>query len=170
MITHLKVVVFDWGDTLMRNHPEFDGPMVTWPMVEVVPGVEEALPQLSGRYTLCVASNAGHSNAELMGLALERGGIRRHFHHLFTEHELGTAKPDPVYYGEILRRVGVSPEETVMVGNDYRYDIEPAKLAGLHTVWFRPLPGQGSLTPAADVVIASLADLPEILLQLEGVS
>ncbi|MGE5623529.1 MAG: HAD family hydrolase [Methanocella sp.] len=163
----IRVVVFDWGDTLMRNHPEFGGPMVTWPLVELVPGVAEALEQISGRYALGVTSNAGHSDAELMGLALKRGGIRHHFQHLFTEHELGTAKPDPVYFGELLRRVEAGAAETVMVGNDYRYDIEPAKFAGLRTVWYRPVPGTG-LAPAADAVIQSFTDLLAALQRLEA--
>ena len=36
-------ILFDWGDTLMRVFPEFEGPMFTWPRVEVVSGIKETL-------------------------------------------------------------------------------------------------------------------------------
>lgn len=55
---HVKAVVFDWGDTLMRAFEFY------WPRVALVPGVAEALEQLAGQVTLCVASNAGDSDAE----------------------------------------------------------------------------------------------------------
>ena len=62
-VKHVKAVVCDWGDTLMRVF-EFQGPMAYWPHVALVPGVAEALEQLAGQVTLCVASNAGDSDAE----------------------------------------------------------------------------------------------------------
>lgn len=43
------------------------------------------------------------------------------------------AKPHPSYYGEILARVGVEPDEALMVGDSERNDIIPAKTAGLRT-------------------------------------
>ncbi|MFN8376217.1 MAG: HAD-IA family hydrolase [Anaerolineae bacterium] len=43
------------------------------------------------------------------------------------------AKPDSAYFGEILARVGVEPDETLMVGDSSESDIIPAAEAGLHT-------------------------------------
>jgi HAD superfamily hydrolase (TIGR01549 family) len=43
------------------------------------------------------------------------------------------AKPDPAYYAEIVARVGVEPDEALMVGDSLRNDIEPARQVGLHT-------------------------------------
>ncbi len=43
------------------------------------------------------------------------------------------AKPDPAYYIEALARVGVEPDETIMVGDNLQNDILPAQQAGLHT-------------------------------------
>lgn len=43
-------------------------------------------------------------------------------------------KPDPAYYAEILGRVGVEPDEAIMIGDSTRNDIEPARLLGLQTV------------------------------------
>jgi len=30
-----RCVLFDWGDTLMVDYPEYDGPMVEWPEIVV---------------------------------------------------------------------------------------------------------------------------------------
>lgn len=45
------------------------------------------------------------------------------------------AKPDPAYFEEVLARLGVMPDEAVMVGDDWALDIAPAALAGLNTWW-----------------------------------
>lgn len=47
--------------------------------------------------------------------------------------EMHFAKPDPAYYAEILARVGIEPDEAVMVGDSLRNDITPAQQVGLHT-------------------------------------
>lgn len=38
------------------------------------------------------------------------------------------------YYIEALARVGVEPDETIMVGDSLQNDILPAQQAGLHTL------------------------------------
>ena len=53
-----RCVLFDWGNTLMRDFPEARGPMADWPRVETLPGVEEVLRQLRPRWTLALATNA----------------------------------------------------------------------------------------------------------------
>lgn len=40
-------------------------------------------------------------------------------------------KPDPRFYLEVLASIGAAPEESLMVGNDVREDIESARAAGM---------------------------------------
>lgn len=165
----VRVIIFDWGDTLMRDLPGQEGPMAFWPTVELVPGVKEALAELDPGLVCCVASNAGVSDAALMGLALERGGIREYFTHLFTHRELGAAKPDVRFFAEAARRAGAAPEECVMVGNDLERDIRGARRAGMKTVWLAPEgdSGRRSDVPSqADVVITSMRELPQAIRRL----
>ena len=54
-----KVVIFDWGDTVMKDFSEFQGPMVNWPRVEVIGGIKESLSVINTHFTICIASNAG---------------------------------------------------------------------------------------------------------------
>jgi len=42
-------------------------------------------------------------------------------------------KPSPAYYAEIVARVGIEPDEAIMIGDSQKNDIAPAKFAGLHT-------------------------------------
>lgn len=157
MLPSLQAVIFDWGDTLMRDLPGFQGAMVHWPRVELIPGVEEALASIHGRLACCVASNAGDSDAELMGLALERVGIRHFFDHLWTSRELGANKPDTTFFEAVLRELDLEPAACIMVGNDYEKDIAPAKSIGMWTIWL----GQTiveNLT-AADATICTMEDL-----------
>jgi HAD superfamily hydrolase (TIGR01509 family) len=160
----IQAVIFDWGDTLMRDLQQFEGAMVHWPRVERMPGVMEPLGSLKGRLVLCVASNAGDSDAELMGRALERAGIRHFFDHLWTSRELGATKPSPAFFQAILRELELEPPVCVMVGNDYEKDIVPAKAAGMWTVWLAPSPAPEG--PDADAVIHSIKKLALALLEL----
>jgi FMN phosphatase YigB (HAD superfamily) len=43
------------------------------------------------------------------------------------------AKPDPAFFAEIIARLGVEPDEAIMVGDSLRNDILPAQEIGLHT-------------------------------------
>ena len=36
-------VLFDWGDTVMRDHPEITVPMVEWESIEVIEGIADVL-------------------------------------------------------------------------------------------------------------------------------
>lgn len=164
----VEAVVFDWGDTLMRDFPQFEGAMVHWPRVERMPGVAETLRFLTGRIVLCVASNAGDSDADLMGRALERAGLRRFFDQLWTSRELGAAKPSSAFFQAILRELELESQACVMVGNDYEKDIVPAKAAGMWTVWLAPSPAPKA--PDADAIIHSMKELTTALLDLGLVS
>lgn len=153
----IKVVIFDWGDTLMKDFKNYNGPMYSWPHVEVLPKVENILSKISSFYKCCVASNAGCSDAELMKLALERGGIDNYFQYFFTSKELGYNKSDSNFYLEITKRLKIKPNECVMIGNDYINDIIPSKEVGMKTIFIST---DGNVNyNKADYIIRSMEDL-----------
>jgi len=43
------------------------------------------------------------------------------------------AKPSPAYYAETVARVGVEPDEALLIGDSVQNDIEPATAIGIHT-------------------------------------
>jgi FMN phosphatase YigB (HAD superfamily) len=157
----IKAIIFDWGDTLMRDFP-YDGPMVDWPRVEAIPGAKQTLKCLYKRFVCAVGSNAGFSDGELMAQALDRVGMRRFLQHFFTSKELGREKPDPEFFRETLRRMEMLPQECIMVGNSYEKDIAPAKAVGIRTVWLSEDGVKGD-HPCADVIIRSMCELEAAL-------
>ena len=53
----------------------------------------------------------------------------------FITHSENThsAKPNPAYYAEVVARVGVEPDETLMIGDSAINDIQPATAIGIHS-------------------------------------
>lgn len=79
-----------------------------------------------------------------------------------TEVGTGTGKPEAAPFLEACRRLRVEPSHTLFVGDDPVCDIAGARAVGMKTVW---LPAgfarqADRAVDDADVVIASLADVP----------
>ncbi len=160
----MRAVLFDWGGTLMREFPEYPGPMADWPRVEAIPGAREALEALHGRFALAVATNAGASDEILVRKALARVGLDRYVSAVVTARDLGTTKPDPAFFHAVLERIGCSASEAAMVGDRYGTDIVGAKGAGLRAVWFNPRGGRPPLShPVHDAEVRTLPELPRVL-------
>ena len=70
-----------------------------------------------------------------MAAALHRVSLRDPLTHFVTSSEIGVAKPDPDFFAEVARQVGLPPAAVLAVGNDYAKDVVPAKATGMVTVW-----------------------------------
>jgi putative hydrolase of the HAD superfamily len=161
----LRAIVFDWGDTLMRDFPQYAGPMAQWPRVRTLPGVHGALARIPGHLTCCVATGGADSDGELLAAALARVRIRHHFRHLLTGREMGVEKSGPAFYEAVCRRLELAPGLVLMVGDSLERDIVPAHAVGLRTVWItRSKPA--TLPPEADAVIASMRQFSRTLARL----
>jgi putative hydrolase of the HAD superfamily len=160
----INTLLFDWGGTLMLEFPGMTGPMVEWPRVEAVPGAKETLAELNGRYRLAIASNARDSGRELIRQALARVDLDRYMGPIFTPREVKAKKPEPEFFANILKELGIPAEQAAMVGDSYASDILGAVSAGLRAVWFT-VSGEECLGghPTHDAEITELANLPSIL-------
>lgn len=170
--TELKGVVWDWGDTLMRDIPGQPGPMASWPHVEAMPGALRALRALSRLPVHCVATNATDSDGRGVAEALGRVGLREHLTHFFTSGELGVSKPDPAFFRRVAQEVGIEPGHLMAVGNDLQKDIVPAMTVGMVTVWVSSVGNGGSRQPnrggadaerAADLIVPDLFRLAQLV-------
>jgi putative hydrolase of the HAD superfamily len=74
------------------------------------------------------------------------------------------AKPQPIYYREILEVVGCEPSEALMVGDDWRNDIAPAAAAGLFAYWI----ALGDAEPPNPGLIHGRGSLDALLHRIEG--
>jgi putative hydrolase of the HAD superfamily len=149
------------GDALnaatMRDILALGRDMLVHP-IEMLPGVEEALPQLAarGRLILVTKGDLHHQEAKLAA-----SGIG----HLFEGVEIVSEK-SPDTYRRIFARYRVFPEQAVMAGNSMRSDILPALDAGAHAAFvpFELVWSHEAADAPADHQryreLASLADLP----------
>lgn len=116
-------VLFDWGDTLVRVFPEYDGPMYKWPRVESLPQANKVLEVLQTRWVLALATNAQDSNEAEIRKALRRVGLEHALDHIFCFRSVGYRKPSPLFYNAILDDLQVDPRHAIMVDDDFETDV-----------------------------------------------
>ena len=95
--------------------------------IELLPGVLETLPALSGRHRLILMTkgNPGEQSHKLA-----RSGLGEYFTAVEITHE-----KNPSAYQSVCARYSLSCQNTWMIGNSPRSDINPALAAGLHAVY-----------------------------------
>lgn len=138
-----------------------------WPM----PGFPHVLRELRQRVRLGLVSNAQFYTPlvleALAGCSLGELGVEDAL--CAWSFQQGRAKPSPALWqpvADYLRAEGVAPEHVLMVGNDQRKDVEPARRWGFRTALFagdaRSLRvDPGSAPP--DAVLTDLAQLGTLL-------
>ena len=103
-------------------------------------------------------------------LAMERDGLVPFFEVWGVSDDLGLHKPDPALFRRTLELAGVEGGRTVMVGDRLDYDMRPARVAGMHTVWLLRGEAPDDPTPAQlaepDVAIEELQQLSDVLGEL----
>ncbi len=93
-------------------------------------GVREVIDQLArDGYLLGVATGKSRRG---LGLTLEKHGLNKYFVTLNTADD-GPGKPHPAMLYNAMREAGVTPENTVMIG-DTTYDIKMARAARVWAV------------------------------------
>lgn len=94
--------------------------------IELLPGVEETLQQLSPKYKLVVATKGDLLDQQRK---LQRSGLTRYFDHI----EIMADKTEKEYR-QLLKALGTSPEHFLMVGNSMKSDILPVLALGGYAV------------------------------------
>ena len=134
--------------------------------VELLEGVEEAIAALDPGHRLMLVTKGDLLDQESK---LARSGLGDHFDAVEI-----VSRKDEAAYRRILERHAIAPERFVMVGNSLGSDVLPVVAVGAHAVYV-PYPitshlERVELDPDDDhgfVEIASLADLPEAVAELD---
>ena len=94
----------------------------------------------------------------------ERLGIAHYFDIIVASHDtrVRSAKPDSHIFNYTLAALGVSPEETVHVGDTFEADVVGARRAGIHPIFIDRDGSQVSKWNRV-VTIQSLSELPALL-------
>jgi putative hydrolase of the HAD superfamily len=95
--------------------------------MEILPGVAETLAELAGRHQLFLVTKG--NLAEQSG-KFERSGLQQHFRAIDV-----LVEKDAATYSALLEKYGLPREQTWMIGNSPKSDINPALEAGLHAVF-----------------------------------
>jgi putative hydrolase of the HAD superfamily len=131
-------ILFDWGETLMRVFPEYDGPMVTWPQVEAMPHAEQVLAELQPLSILSVATNAADSDEAEIRAALDRVGLDKLLDKVYCYRKIGHKKPSKEFFDYILSDLGIERSHVLMVGDDFDADVMGANNCGIRAIWYNP--------------------------------
>jgi putative hydrolase of the HAD superfamily len=130
------VVLFDWGDTVMRDHPEIILPMVEWETIEVIEGIADVLEYLhsSGRQIVLATSASISDESQIRG-ALARGALDQYFSRIYCFKNTHLPKGKE-FYRHILEDLGISATNALMVGDGFEKDVEIPNQLGVFAIWF----------------------------------
>ena len=156
--TRYPTVLFDWGDTVMRDYPERITPMLEWESVEVVDGIADVLAYLraSGR-RIVLATSAEISNEDQIRGALARGGLDAYFSGIYSFTNTNLPKGE-AFYRHILNDLDLPASDVLMVGDGFEKDVKIPNSMGIFAVWFNPRSDE-TRTGTMHVTVHSMGDL-----------
>lgn len=129
-------ILFDWGDTVMRDDPASNVPMVEWLTVEAVNGIDEVLTHLQSSGRTCIlATSASISDEIQIRAALARVGLDRYFSHIYCFKNTSLSKGN-AFYRHILSDLGLAASSVLMVGDSLEKDVLIPNQVGIFAVWF----------------------------------
>lgn len=132
--------------------------------IKIYDGVEVLLSELkkAGK-KIYLLSNAQRIFTEYEMHVL---GIAKYFDDIFISSDWGVKKPDERFFEKLLQKHQLSPEKSIMIGNDMECDIKGAKKVGLSTFYIHSnISPELKAKPEADYVLMQM-NMEEVLKQL----
>jgi len=124
---------------------------------------DDVLPVLSALKNDFVLVALTNGNAHIQHV-----GLTDFFDFQLSASDVKALKPDPAMFVEAMKQAGVSPEQTLHVGDHPLHDLQGAKNAGIDAVWIRRFEQvKDSTTPAPKQQVVNLYEFQE---WLSGVS
>ena len=122
----------------------FGASVAAWPPF---PDTVAALELLAKRYKLAIVSNV---DDDLFAGSAEQ--LRVPFDWVVTAQQVGSYKPAPAHFHEVMERTGVPKDRILHVAQSLFHDIAPAGALGFTTMWVNRRSGQDGdgATPPAD--------------------
>jgi putative hydrolase of the HAD superfamily len=130
-------------------------------------GHPSVLAGLAERAELALCSNFSYAPTALA--LLDEFGLRSHLGSIVISETVGRRKPHARIFEAVLGELGVSPQETLHVGDNLVADVHGAALLGIRTAWITRRVGDPAAALAnydgarPDFQIRELAELPAIL-------
>ena len=123
------------------------------------PETIEAIRQLQSSYRTAVLSNA--DDGYLLPM-VDRLDLK--FERVLSSEAVRVYKPEPGVFHEMIKALGIRPEEAAYVGDKQFEDVLGSSRVGMHSVWINRTnaPADPQL-PTPSLQIASLLELPDLL-------
>lgn len=152
LVGEFKIMDITWEDLLMDYICEFKYHCVPFP------NLISMLEDLKGRNVRLGIITNGKGQFQMDNI--KALGIEKYFEAILISEWEGIKKPDPNIFNRALERLGVSPGESIFVGDHPINDVKAAQNVGMRGIWKRD--PQWS-TVEADFTINELLELPFIL-------
>lgn len=123
----------------------------------------DVLERLKASHRLAICSNFSHTPTAME--ILEREGLLELFDVVVISADVGLRKPRREIFEEVLRGLGVSPEQVIHVGDQLAKDVQGGAGVGMRTAWLTrrvedPAAAMAAYDgPPPDRVIADIAEL-----------
>ena len=153
-----STILFDWGDTVMRDYPAITTPMVEWDKLEIIDGVADVLNDLhsSGRLIILATSAAISDESQIRG-ALARAELDQYFSRIYCFKNTHLSKGE-AFYRHILSDLGIPASDVMMIGDSFEKDVQAANVVGIFAVWFNPISDETRI----DVLHATVHSMREL--------
>lgn len=124
--TYSRLAEKDLRDEDLQQVRQFGEQIRSHPL-QLLDGVKETLDYLSPRHDLVLLTKG---DVEEQRMKIEQSGIEECFREVLIVQE-----KDVVTYHHVVKQLLVDPQQTWMIGNSPRSDINPALAAGLNAVY-----------------------------------
>ena len=129
----------------------------------LLPGARDLIARLSTDFSVALLTNGA---PDLQREKIAATGLEPFFKGIAVSGEHGIGKPKPEIFHRLLADLGVTPGETIMIGNSLERDIAGARNAGIRSIWIRVPGSEEHAEVIPDHAITSLDEIPAILTQL----
>jgi len=102
-----------------------------------------------------------NGNADTQWIKIRRFDLPSHFDSIVVEGDLGFGKPDERVYRHVLEQLGVSADETWMIGDNFEWEVAAPQRLGIKGIWIdHKRKGAPANTPTQPfLIIKSLGEL-----------
>lgn len=123
----------------------------------LIPHALEVLDYLKPNYVMHIITNGF---VEAQQVKMDKSGLAYYFEEVIVSDGLGYKKPDKRIFEHAMKLAGATPENSIMIGDDYGPDVLGAKAMGIDQVYFTK---ELLKYEKATFVIESLLDLKKVL-------
>lgn len=126
-----------------------------------VDGALELVQYLSKKYKLYCASNAIY-NQQINRLTLSK--MHDYFSGFFISEKIGYQKPTKEFFDYCFNNMnGITPNQTIMIGDSLTADILGAKNYGLKSIWFNPYQKENKTGVIPEFIVKTLLQIKDVL-------